>query len=69
MKEYGIAKIWTREHILTCLGPAGLGLDICYHKYLPILIWKDGEISMQGKKGSQLFSYNPKDEIFKISQL
>ncbi|PHU02534.1 hypothetical protein BC332_27785 [Capsicum chinense] len=56
MKEYGIAKSWTEEHILTCLGPAGFGLDICYPNYLPILVWKDKEILMQGKKGAQLFS-------------
>ncbi|PHT64805.1 hypothetical protein T459_29230 [Capsicum annuum] len=64
MKEYGIAESWTKVRILTCLGPAGFGLDICFQKYLPILIWKDGEILMQGKKGSQLLSYNPKDMTF-----
>ncbi|PHT99718.1 hypothetical protein BC332_29506 [Capsicum chinense] len=64
MKEYGIDESWTKVHILTCLGPAGFGLDICFQKYLPILIWKDGEILMQGKKGSQLLSYNPKDMTF-----
>ncbi|PHT33910.1 hypothetical protein CQW23_25710 [Capsicum baccatum] len=30
MKENGIAESWTKEHILTCLGPACFGLDICY---------------------------------------
>ncbi|KAM3283339.1 hypothetical protein P3S67_026984 [Capsicum chacoense] len=55
MKEYGIAESWTKVHILTCLGPAGFGLDICFQKYLPILIWKDGEILMQGKKAHSYF--------------
>ncbi|KAF3649728.1 hypothetical protein FXO37_18808 [Capsicum annuum] len=64
MKEYGIAESWTKVRILTCLGPAVFGFDICFQKYLPILIWKDGEILMQGKKGSQLLSYNPKDMTF-----
>ncbi|KAM3201485.1 hypothetical protein P3L10_033848 [Capsicum annuum] len=64
MKEYGMAESWTKVRILTCLGPAGFGLDICFQKYLPILIWKDGEILMQGKKGSQLLSYNSKDMTF-----
>ncbi|KAM3283348.1 hypothetical protein P3S67_026993 [Capsicum chacoense] len=64
MKEYGIAESSTKVRISTCLGPAGFGLDICFQKYLLILIWKDGEILMQGTKGSQLLSYNPKDMTF-----
>ncbi|KAH0672101.1 hypothetical protein KY284_023188 [Solanum tuberosum] len=36
------------------------------HRFIPIIIWKDGEILMQSERGTQLVSYNPKEEMLKV---
>ncbi|KAH0671144.1 hypothetical protein KY289_025637 [Solanum tuberosum] len=60
MKEYGIAGSWTRDRIsVTLPGIAGR------HILIPIIIWKDGEILMQSKRGTHLVSYNPKEEMLR----
>ncbi|PHT67471.1 hypothetical protein T459_26958 [Capsicum annuum] len=61
MKEYGIAESWTKNLILK----DGIQLDIRDDRFIPILIWKDGEILMQRDRGTQLVSYNPKEKKFK----
>lgn len=61
MKEYGIAESWTKTRILIdCLPP-----DIHQGGFVPILIWKDGEILMQSKCGTELVSYNPNVKKFR----
>ncbi|KAM3269417.1 hypothetical protein P3S67_030299 [Capsicum chacoense] len=61
MKEYGIAESWTKNLILK----DDIQLDIRDDRFIPILIWKDGEILMQRDRGTQLVSYNPKEKKFK----
>ncbi|KAM3328272.1 hypothetical protein P3S68_032964 [Capsicum galapagoense] len=61
MKEYGIAESWTKNLILK----DGIQLDIRDDRFIPILIWKDGEILIQRDRGTQLVSYNPKEKKFK----
>ncbi|XP_009796539.1 F-box protein At3g07870-like [Nicotiana sylvestris] len=56
MKEYGIAESWIKDRILMDSIPR----DICDARYVPIIIWKDGEILMQHERGTQLVSYSPK---------
>ncbi|KAG5632413.1 hypothetical protein H5410_004130 [Solanum commersonii] len=60
MKEYGIAESWTKKRILT----DSIQADICGDKFIPILLWKDGEILMQRDFGTQLVSYKPKENKF-----
>ncbi|XP_049388073.1 F-box protein At3g07870-like [Solanum stenotomum] len=59
MKEYEIAESWTRDLILVVL-PGFHG-----HRFMPIIIWKDGEILMQSELDLQLVSFNPKEQIFR----
>ncbi|XP_059318612.1 F-box protein At3g07870-like [Lycium ferocissimum] len=61
MKEYGIAESWTKDRILT----DSILLDSRYKRFIPIMTWKDGEILMQCKRGTQLVSYNPKEKKFR----
>ncbi|WMV09684.1 hypothetical protein MTR67_003069 [Solanum verrucosum] len=60
MKEYGIAESWTKQRILK----DSIQADIRGDKFIPILLWKDGEILMQRDLGTQLVSYNPKENNF-----
>ncbi|KAK4737320.1 hypothetical protein R3W88_001017 [Solanum pinnatisectum] len=60
MKEYGIAKSWTKQ----CILKDSIQADICGDKFIPILLWKDEEILMQRDLGTQLVSYNPKENKF-----
>ncbi|KAM3328270.1 hypothetical protein P3S68_032962 [Capsicum galapagoense] len=57
MKEYGLAELWTKDRLLIDY----THLDPGYRKFTPILTWKDGEILIQGHQGTQLNSYNPKE--------
>ncbi|KAK4715742.1 hypothetical protein R3W88_014080 [Solanum pinnatisectum] len=59
MKEYGIAESWTKDRISVIL--PGIGS----HRFIPIIIWKDGEILMQSERGIQLVSYNPKEKMLR----
>ncbi|KAK4737553.1 hypothetical protein R3W88_001250 [Solanum pinnatisectum] len=60
MKEYGIDESWTKQRILKDSFQA----DISGDKFIPILLWKDGEILMQRDLGTQFVSYNPKENKF-----
>uniref|UniRef100_M1DXD9 F-box family protein n=2 Tax=Solanum tuberosum TaxID=4113 RepID=M1DXD9_SOLTU len=60
MKEYGIVESWTKQRILKDSIQAAIRGD----KFIPILLWKDGEILMQRDLGTQLVSYNPKENKF-----
>ncbi|WMV09680.1 hypothetical protein MTR67_003065 [Solanum verrucosum] len=60
MKEYGIAESWTKQRTLK----DSIQADIRGDKFIPILLWKDGEILMQRDHGTQLVSYNPKENKF-----
>ncbi|XP_016451544.2 F-box protein At3g07870-like [Nicotiana tabacum] len=61
MREYGVAESWTKDRILMDSIPR----DICDTKYIPTIIWKDGEILMRSHRGTQLVSYNPKEKKFR----
>nr|XP_016474316.1 PREDICTED: F-box protein At3g07870-like [Nicotiana tabacum] len=61
MKEYGIAESWTKDRILMdCILP-----DIRQGTFIPIIIWKDGEILMRSEHGTRLVSYSPKEIKFR----
>ncbi|KAG5586897.1 hypothetical protein H5410_047331 [Solanum commersonii] len=60
MKEYGIAKSWTKDHILKDT----IQLNIHFDRFIPISTWKDVEIFMQRDCGIQVVSYNPKENKF-----
>ncbi|KAM3328219.1 F-box protein like [Capsicum galapagoense] len=61
MKEYGIAESWTKYRILKY----SIQPDILKDRFIPIMIWKDGEILMRRDGGPQLVSYNPKENKFR----
>ncbi|OIT21240.1 PREDICTED: F-box protein At3g07870-like [Nicotiana attenuata] len=62
MREYGIAESWTKDRILMDSIPP----DIPQTNFLPIIIWKDGEILMQSERATQLISYNPMEKKFRM---
>ncbi|KAK4737552.1 hypothetical protein R3W88_001249 [Solanum pinnatisectum] len=52
------------QYIHICILKDSSQTDICGNKFIPILLWKDGEILMQRDLGTQLVSYNPKENKF-----
>nr|XP_009601418.1 F-box/kelch-repeat protein At3g06240-like [Nicotiana tomentosiformis] len=61
MKEYGIAESWIKDRILMDSILPGIPRS----NFIPIIIWKDGEILMQSEYAAQLVSYNPKEKKFR----